>query len=71
MIDFDSSKLEQRLGLIAHEHNYQLISHVVELRGLCEDCQEAKEPTALEAISEKIRSVGRRTQQDQIEPAAD
>lgn len=70
MIDFDSSKLEQRLETIAGEYNYQLISHVVELRGLCEDCQEAKEPTKLEAISEKLRSVGRRSSQDSIEPIA-
>lgn len=71
MIDFDSSKLEQRLEAIAQEYNYQLISHVVELRGLCEDCQEVKEPTKLEAISEKLRSVGRRTQQDHTQPIAD
>ncbi len=56
MIDFDSSKLEGQLESVAKDHQMQLISHVVELRGICTDCQEAQ-PSTLQKLSGKIRSV--------------
>lgn len=67
MVDFDSSKLEQRLGLIANEYDFELVSHVVELRGLCSDCKEEKAPTGLKAISEKLRAVGKLTHPDSVD----
>ena len=39
IIDFDSSKLEDRLQAIARDNEFELTSHVVELRGLCSDCR--------------------------------
>jgi Fur family ferric uptake transcriptional regulator len=39
IIDFDSSKLEDRLQAIARDNEFELTSHVVELRGLCSNCQ--------------------------------
>jgi Fur family ferric uptake transcriptional regulator len=57
MIDFDSSKLEKRLDLIANDYNYDLVSHVVELRGVCSDCQDKTDTSTLGAISRRLRSV--------------
>jgi Fur family ferric uptake transcriptional regulator len=57
MIDFDSSKLEKRLELIANDYDYSLMSHVVELRGLCTNCQDNEDISPLSALSRKLRSV--------------
>ena len=60
VIDFDSSKLEKRLDLIASDYGYELMSHVVELRGICNDCKEQTDPSRLEALSRKLLSVAQR-----------
>ncbi len=56
MIDFDSSKLESQLDAVAKDNDMELVSHVVELRGICSDCQEVR-PTKLQKITGKIRAV--------------
>lgn len=56
MIDFDSSKLESQLEAVAKDNNMELMSHVVELRGVCTDCQETQ-PTKLQRLTDKILSV--------------
>ncbi|MEO5690578.1 MAG: Fur family transcriptional regulator [Candidatus Saccharimonadales bacterium] len=60
MIDFDSSKLESHLEAVAKDHHMQLASHVVELRGICSDCQETQ-PTKFQKITGKLRAVATNT----------
>lgn len=60
VIDFDSSKLEKRLELIASDYGYDLLSHVVELRGTCDDCRETTEASTFETLSRKLRAVAQR-----------
>lgn len=57
LIDFDSSKLEDRLQSIARDHQFQLTSHVVELRGLCSNCHEPPTSAAFNVLSLGIESV--------------
>lgn len=66
VIDFDSTKLERRLEAIAKFHNFTLNSHVVELRGLCDQCREDPKSLAGEVVSFGIKSMKRLRRKDPL-----
>lgn len=66
VIDFDSSKLERRLESIAKYYNFDLHSHVVELRGLCDRCRDDQKTIAGEVMSFGIKSMKRLRRRDPL-----
>lgn len=61
---FDSPKLEKHLINTAQDNDFQLTSHVVELRGLCSSCNQA--PQTISTARSVFRSVKRFKQHDPI-----
>lgn len=57
VIQFDSPKLEKQLISSAGDNGYKLISHVVELRGICSNC--SSETSATSMIAQGINTMKR------------
>lgn len=66
VVDFDSTRLERRLETIAKYHNFTLNSHVVELRGLCDECRDDPKTIAGEVVSFGIKSMKRLRRKDPL-----
>lgn len=64
VIQFDSPKLEKQLLSSASDNGYKLLSHVVELRGICNKCN--SEPDTTSRLAQGINTMKRFRSPDPI-----
>lgn len=39
VVEFDADDLTRRMGKLATEYNYKMLSHMIKIEGICKNCQ--------------------------------